>query len=167
MEDKISIFTSNKDFNKIRTLIDNNGNIYFVAKDVAKILGYSKSDSMYRRLNNNQKVKINPQRIGENGFYYANSSELSFNHNVKVIVLITEAGLYKAIMGSRLKEAERFQDWVTDEVLPTIRQTGGYIPITEEDNEKSIMDRALKIAHNTINLKNNKLNNMDNISKIE
>ena len=47
---------------------------------------------------------------------------------------LTESGVYKLIFKSRKKEAELFQDWVTDEVLPTIRKTGGYgIVQTEED----------------------------------
>ena len=47
---------------------------------------------------------------------------------------LTESGVYKLTFKSQKKEAERFQDWVTDEVLPQIRKTGGYIPTNEKDD---------------------------------
>ena len=53
---------SKEEFGKIRTLIDNNDKIYFVARDVAEILGYEKLDAMYRRLSDKQKLKINPPK---------------------------------------------------------------------------------------------------------
>lgn len=52
------------------------------------------------------------------------------------MAVITEPGLYSAILGSRIPEAREFKRWVTHEVLPQIRRTGGYIPMTEADSEK-------------------------------
>ena len=66
---------------------------------------------------------------------------------------ITESGVYKLIFKSKKKEAERFQDWVTDEVLPQIRQTGGYIPVSEEDSEMEILAKAVLISQKTIEKK--------------
>lgn len=47
--------------------------------------------------------------------------------------VLTESGVYKMIFASRSSEAEKFQDWVTDEVLPQIRRTGGYIQVSENE----------------------------------
>lgn len=86
-----------------------NGTPWFVAKDVAKLLDYSDAQALTRRLNpdevqNRQFVGSNPR--GEN--------------------LINESGLYNAIFGSRKPEANTFRNWVTNDVLPTIRKTGTY-----------------------------------------
>lgn len=70
---------------------------------------------------------------------------------------LTESGVYKLIFKSKKKEAEKFQDWVTDEVLPQIRKTGGYIPIDEEESEQDILAKALLIAQNTLKKKDDLL----------
>ena len=64
--------------------------------------------------------------------------------------MINESGIYALIFNSRLKQAREFKHWVTHEVLPQIRRTGGYIPICQDDDEASIMERALSIANRTI-----------------
>ena len=58
---------------------------------------------------------------------------------------LTEAGIYKFLFRSRRKEAEKFQDWVTDEVLSNIRKTGGYITTTNTMSDEDILARALQI----------------------
>ena len=58
---------------------------------------------------------------------------------------LTESGVYKLIFKSDKKEAEKFQDWVTDEVLPEIRKTGGYITTTDDMSDEDILARALQI----------------------
>ena len=58
---------------------------------------------------------------------------------------LTESGVYKLIFKSDKKEAEKFQDWVTDEVLPKIRKTGGYITTTDDMSDEDILARALQI----------------------
>lgn len=70
---------------------------------------------------------------------------------------LTESGVYKLIFKSNKEEAEKFQDWVTDEVLPSIRKTGGYIPIDKNMSDSEIMARALQISQKTIEEKNNAL----------
>lgn len=74
---------------------------------------------------------------------------------------LTESGVYKLIFKSKKKEAEKFQDWVTDEVLPQIRKTGGYIPIEAEMSEAEIMARALQISQRTIEQKDKLLKAKD------
>ena len=69
------------------------------------------------------------------------------------LTFLTEAGVYKLIFKSRKEEAEQFQDWVTDEVLPQIRKTGGYIPVAQDDDDMTIMAKALQIMQNTLQKK--------------
>ena len=84
---------------------------WFVAADVAKHLGYRDAANAVRVLKEKQKGTHLVSTLG-------GSQEM---------VTVSESGLYKLIMTSRKKSAEAFQDWVTDEVLPSIRKTGGYI----------------------------------------
>ena len=74
--------------------------------------------------------------------------------------LIPEGDIYRLIVGSKLPEAEKFERWVFDEVLPQIRQTNGYIPIQQEDSEEEIMAKALLIAQKTIEKKNELIKNL-------
>lgn len=66
------------------------------------------------------------------------------------MLFIDEPNLYRCIFQSRKKEAEAFQDWVVEEVLPAIRKTGGYIPANEGESEADIMAKALLIAQRQI-----------------
>ena len=66
---------------------------------------------------------------------------------------LTEPDLYRLIMASKLPDAVKFQDWVCEVVLPQIRKTGGYIPVTAQDDEKTILAKALLILQRTLNQK--------------
>jgi prophage antirepressor-like protein len=107
---ELQIFNS-EEFGEIRTVtIDNE--IYFVGKDVAEALGYSNTrDALSTHVADEDKntVVISDGKRG--------------NPNQTVI---NESGLYALIFGSKLESAKRFKHWVTSEVLPTIRKTGGY-----------------------------------------
>ena len=70
---------------------------------------------------------------------------------------LTESGVYKLIFKSDKKEAEKFQDWVTDEVLPEIRKTGGYISTTNDMSDEDILSRALQIANAKIEERNKQI----------
>lgn len=70
---------------------------------------------------------------------------------------LTESGVYKLIFKSDKKEAEKFQDWVTDKVLPEIRKTGGYINTTADMNDEDILSRALQIANARIEERNKQI----------
>ena len=70
---------------------------------------------------------------------------------------LTEAGIYKFLFRSRRKEAEKFQDWVTDKVLPEIRKTGGYISTNENMSDEDILARALQIANAKIEERNKQI----------
>lgn len=125
---------SNNEFGEIRVLQINN-EPWFVGKDVAIILGYKDSDQAIRK-HVDEEDKLNRQIKG-----------LGQSRNMKVI---NESGLYSLILSSKLPNAKKFKRWVTSEVLPAIRRTGGYIPISQEDDEKTIMAKALMISQRTI-----------------
>lgn len=106
---ELQIFNS-EEFGEIRTVtIDNE--IYFVGKDVAVSLGYKDtSDALKKHVADEDKLTRCFADSGQNRQMY----------------IINESGLYALIFGSKLESAKRFKHWVTSEVLPTIRKTGGY-----------------------------------------
>ena len=72
---------------------------------------------------------------------------------VQSLAYISEQNLYKLIMRSNKPQAEPFQDWVCGEVLPQIRKTGGYIPVSEQDDDLTVMAKALQIMQRTLEQK--------------
>lgn len=110
MTENIEVFTS-PEFGQVRTLtID--GEPYFVAKDVAEILGYSNPLKAIR-----DHVDEDDKR-GERIVHPSGGTQDT--------VVISESGLYSLILSSKLPNAKKFKHWVTAEVLPSIRKTGSY-----------------------------------------
>ena len=66
------------------------------------------------------------------------------------MLFINESGLYSLILSSKLPQAREFKRWVTSVVLPQIRKTGGYIPVQQDDDEQTILCKALGIMKRTI-----------------
>ena len=121
----------NDEFGSIRTvLIDND--LWFVASDVCKILGHTNATVAMDSLEDFEKSKLN---LGLRGG----------KTNV-----ISESGFYTLVLRSRKEIAKPFRLWVTSEVIPQIRKTGGYIPITNQDDDLAIMARAHQILERTI-----------------
>ena len=143
MENKIIKF-ANAQFGEIRTMsID--GEAWFVGKDVAEVLGYKDpSKAICDRVDEEDKTTLLFQQSGSNY-----KSRTTF---------INESGLYALILGSKLPQAKEFKRWVTAEVLPQIRKTGGYIPMKDEEgntlSDLEIMCRAFQIQEKTIEMKN-------------
>jgi len=138
----VQIFNSDQ-FGQIRTA-GTSDNPLFCLADVCRILD----------LNNPSQVKT---RLKESGVYLIDIQTLYNNEGVNISTLgnsittfVSENNLYKCIFQSRKKEAEQFQDWVTSEVLPSIRKHGGYIHALQEDTPELIMARALQVAQATI-----------------
>lgn len=123
----------------LRTLTDEAGEPWFVAKDVCDILALSNATVALQSLDDDELTKFN----------------LGGQHGESNI--ISEPGLYKLIMRSRKPEAKEFQRWVTHDVLPQIRRTGGYIPTSESDSDEDIMARAVLVAQKTIKQKNQQI----------
>ncbi|SFJ17594.1 BRO family, N-terminal domain [Terrisporobacter glycolicus] len=117
---EITVF-SNEIFGEVRcvTIEDEP---WFVAKDIAKALGYTSLSRMYAHVEKEDKNKIDPQSKQYQGSC-GNGLVLESNPNVRNMVIINESGLYDAIFGSRLPEAKKFKRWVTKEVLPELRKT--------------------------------------------
>ncbi len=111
MENKIKIF-ENEEFGKIRTVIIN-GEPWFVGKDVAVILGYSKPRNAITTHVDCEDKKVAPIQ-GDLG-------------GTQQMIIINESGLYSLILSSKMPKARDFKRWVTSEILPTIRRTGGYV----------------------------------------
>ena len=88
-----------------------NGEPYFVGRDVATSLGYSNP--------NDALAKHVPDK-------YKLVSQIAIAGQMRNVTLINEAGLYKLVMRSKLPNAEKFSDWVCEEVLPSIRRQGVY-----------------------------------------
>ena len=119
MENKLSIITKeNELFGQVRfTIIE--GKEYAVGKDVAVALGYKDASSAISKHCKNG-IKTMLEAPCQNG-----------NMVKTQTTLIPEGDIYRLIMKSKLPESEKFESWVFDEVLPQIRQTGGYIPHNE------------------------------------
>lgn len=101
------------EFGNLRTLTIN-GEPWFVGKDVAEALGYKKPENaIANHVSDEDKTSTLIQGSGSN--YKSKAT------------IINESGLYSLILGSKLEKAKEFKHWVTAEVLPTIRKTGGYI----------------------------------------
>lgn len=119
----------------LRTLEDENGSPWFVAKDVCDVLGLNNVGQALTRLDDDEKSSI----ILNDG-----------TPGTPNKAIVSESGLYSLILASRKPDAHEFKRWITHEVLPTIRKTGGYIPTSESDSDESIMAKALLIAQKTI-----------------
>ena len=113
-------------------VIDRGGEPWFVAKDVAEVLGYSETNRMTARLDGDEKSKIK-------------STVLAGLKNVgnNDVTIINESGLYNAVLGSAKPEAKTFKRWVTSEVLPTIRRCGAYVMATGSESPEELYLRAL------------------------
>ena len=122
----------NEEFGEIRTVtIDNEP--WFVGKDVAMALGYEKPTDAVRK-----KVEECDRGI----------SKMETPSGKQDMTIINESGLYALIFGSKLESAKRFKHWVTSEVLPTIRKTGGYQMQTPQG--KALLALAVLEAQKTI-----------------
>ena len=125
---EIQIFKNDR-FGEVRTMVIN-GEPWFVGKDVASVLGYScPRNAIAIHVDSEDKTNALIQCPGSNY-----KSKTTF---------INESGLYSLILSSKLPQAKEFKRWVTNEVLPQIRKTGGYIPLNDCEDGADIMARAL------------------------
>ena len=141
MKAEIQIFKSEV-FGEIRTCQVNN-QIMFVGKDVATALGYTDPQKALKmHVDNDDKLTRQIVVSGQGRRTY----------------IINESGLYSLILSSKLPQAKAFKRWVTAEVLPQIRQTGGYIPTKDSDGRQlsvdEILERADAIVGNSIHILN-------------
>ena len=118
---EIKLF-NNPEFGEVRVTTINN-EPYFVGKDVAEILGYSRADNAIRaHIDLDDKLTHQISASGQN----------------RNMVMINESGLYSLILSSKLPTAKKFKHWVTSEILPAVRKHGAYM--TPETIEKTLND---------------------------
>ena len=134
---ELQIFNS-EEFGEIRTITKDNEPMFCLA-DVCKAL----------EISNVGNVK---QRLSEKGIHTADTPTKG---GLQKMIFINEANLYKTIFQSRKDSAERFTEWVTSEVLPSIRKNGGYIAGQETLSDEELLSKALMVAQRKIEEKNN------------
>ncbi|WP_337569700.1 phage antirepressor KilAC domain-containing protein [Hallella sp.] len=139
MKNEMKIFES-PEFGRIRTVTDERGEPWFCLADVCKVLGLKQGD-VCRRL---AKGLVSTQPLLTRG-------------GTQMANFVNEDGLYDVILDSRKPSARDFRKWVTSEVLPQIRKTGGYIPLSGDDDEKTILAKAVTILQRTLKQKDDLL----------
>ena len=139
MAKEIKIF-KNEMFGEVRTLTNEQGETFFVGKDVAQALGYSNTrKALQDHVDDEDKGVTKRDTLG----------------GIQQMVVINESGHYSLVLSSKLPQAKEFKRWITSEVLPQIRQTGGYIPTTNPRTggvltESEMVEAANKIVARTI-----------------
>ncbi len=135
-------------FGSIRVFVKDDES-WFVGKDVATALGYTNPQKAIRDHVDEEDRRLvqlaDSQGVNESFTPYANMTN---------IVIINESGMYGLVLSSKLPSAKKFKRWVTTEVLPAIRKTGGYIPTKDADgnamSDELILARALQITQRTL-----------------
>lgn len=140
----LQIFDS-PDFGQIRT-IQQNGEPWFVGKDVADILGYQNGSRDV-----NRHVDEDDRQNYQNGTFESNRG----------LTIINESGLYSLILSSKMPKAKEFKRWVTSEVIPAIRKTGGYIAGSENMTDAEIMAKAVLVAQSTIQQRDQRIKELE------
>lgn len=129
---ELQIFQS-EEFGTIRTVtIDNEP--WFVGKDVAVALGYGEGKSPINAIANH--VDVEDKGV----------TKMMTPGGEQAVTIINESGLYSLVLSSKLESARRFKRWVTSEVLPAIRKTGGYIAGEKNMTDDELLAKALLVA---------------------
>lgn len=129
----IMTFT-NKEFGTMHSIIKNN-EPWFMGKDAADALKYT-----------NTPKAIRDHVDGEDKL----TERIVLSGQKREVIFINESGLYSLILSSKLPTAKKFKHWVTSEVLPAIRKTGGYIPVNPGMSDMEVLARAVLISQKTI-----------------
>ncbi len=128
---------NNPEFGSVR-VVSRDGEPWFVAKDVCRALEVINPSDALKRLDEDERARLNLGRQGETN-------------------VVNEPGLYSLVIGSRKPEAKAFKRWITHDVIPAIRKTGGYIAGEEHMDDDELMARALLIANKKIELRNQEI----------
>ena len=128
---ELQIF-NNEEFGEIRTA-EINGKPYFVASDVATALGY-----------------VNPRKAIIDHCKGVTKRDTPTSGGIQELSYIHEGDVYRLIIRSKLPAAEKFESWVMEEVLPSIRKNGGYIAGQENLSDDELLAKALMVAQNKI-----------------
>lgn len=124
----------NMEFGKL-TVMEKDGEFFFIGKEVAEKLGYANTrDALVRHVDTDDKADV----VFHDG------------RQRRSMVSINESGLYSLILSSKLPQAKDFKRWVTTEVLPSIRKNGGYLKNQEHMSNEEILANAVLLANHLI-----------------
>ena len=131
---EIQIF-KNEMFGEVRTMVNEKGEPFFVGSDVAKALGYKNSrDALNKHVDTEDKGVAKRDTLG----------------GTQQMIIVNESGLYALVLSSKLPQAKAFKRWITNEVLPQIRQTGGYLPTRNARTGEMLTDSEMIEVANKI-----------------
>ena len=128
----LALFEHEK-FGSLRVVRSDQGAQWFVAKDVCGCLGLDTSN--LSKMLDEDELSTYP---------------VQYTDQVRNLSVVSEPGLYSLILRSRKPEAKAFKRWVTHEVIPSIRKTGGYLIAKLDDTPEAILARAVLVAQDTI-----------------
>ena len=136
---------NNQEFGEL-TVIEKDGEFFFLGKEVAEKLGYSNTrDALARHVDIVDRADVG----------------IHDGRQMRSMTAINESGLYSLILSSKLPSAKRFKHWVTKEVLPSIRKNGGYFAGQEKLTNEEILAKAMLVANNVIEEKNQKIKELE------
>lgn len=139
----LQIFNNEK-FGRVRT-IEQNGEPWFIARDVCECLSIGKYRDAVSRLEDDERGSV----------------EMDTPGGRQSLSAVNEYGLYSLVLSSRKPEAKEFKRWITHEVIPAIRKTGGYISGAKEMSDEKIMAKALLIGKRTIEQQQLRIQNLE------
>ena len=131
----------NDQFGQVRT-VQKDGQPWFVAADVCRALDVDRTAT--RRLDEDEKDVYSTHTLG----------------GEQKVSIVNEPGLYALVLGSRKPEAKAFKRWITHEVLPSIRQSGGYIAGQETMTDAELLSKALLVAQRQIEARDAQIETM-------
>ena len=135
---ELQIF-NNAEFGQIRT-VTKEDKTYFIGNDVAKALGYTETAKA---------IRTHCKGVSE--------MDIPTNGGIQKVKVITEGDIYRLVIKSQLPKAEEFESWIFDNVLPSIRKSGGYIAGQEEMSDSELMAKALLVAQKQIEERNKQI----------
>lgn len=139
----IQVFNNDR-FGEVRSVVKD-GEPWFVAVDVCKALEIKNNRDALGRLDDDEKGVVSTDTLG----------------GEQEVGVVNESGLYTLVLGSRKPEAKAFKRWITHDVIPAIRKTGGYIQGEESMSDDDLIARALVMAQKKIELREQQLREKD------
>ena len=145
-----AVVFENPEFGKILTQIDENGEPLFCAKDVCNALGYKNLWAAIQR-------HVDDPYIAKRDVWVVTGKKKDgvAAKRLQQMLFVNESGFYALVLGSKLPTAVKFKNWVTSEVLPQIRKTGGYIPVKQGESDEETIRHAEEILRATLKEKEN------------
>ncbi|ATU19597.1 phage antirepressor KilAC domain-containing protein [Bifidobacterium choerinum] len=126
----------------VRVLANEQSETWFIAKDICDVLGID-TNHIREGLDDDEITNLRNTEV--------------WNQSGRAPLIISEAGFYKLVLRSRKPVAKEFQRWVTHEVLPAIRRDGAYVAAAGEEDDETLMARALQAAQRAIARRDKKL----------